>query len=193
MATQRRTFIAVTGAQGVGKSTFCLHLKGRLEGRGLRVSLLAGLGATLKAQGFVMGDKADDRAVAAVVREHLVREREAPEGVVVLDRCLVDMLAYVRTLGITPRPLSDVYEEVVKAMAPRLQLVVFLEMSDAFKISRATHEDALFRERIDREIKAVLTELALPVQALDAAGAEALERAVMAIVSLQTIHVPETP
>ena len=183
MAEQKRTFIAVTGAQGVGKSTFCRHLGQKLEDRGVHVTLLGGLGAALKAQGYVMGDKADDRTVAAVVQEHLRREREAPSGIVILDRCLVDMLAYVRTLGVTPRPLLDVYEEVVKAMTPRLQLVVFLEMSDAFKVSRATHEDAVFRERIDREIKAVLQELALPMQAFDASGFGSLERAIAAILA----------
>jgi thymidylate kinase len=181
------TFVAVTGAQGVGKSTFCNALRDALAEQGYRVTLLAGLGAALSAQGFVMGKKADERAVAAVVREHLRREREAPEGIVILDRCLIDMLAYVRTLGVTPPPLSDVYDELVKALAPRLNIVVLLEKSETFKMSSAQHEDVVFRDKIDREIQTVLSELSLHVLSLDAADSNSLERAIIAVSAINDV------
>jgi uncharacterized membrane protein (DUF373 family) len=128
-----------------------------------------------------MGKNADERAVAAVVLEHLRREREAPGGIVLLDRCLVDMLAYKRILNVTPSPLSEVYDEIVRAVATRLQLVIFLEMGDCFKVSKATHEDAQFRDRIDAGIQSVIRELSLPVLSLDASMPDSLERAAAAI------------
>lgn len=192
LATRAPIFIAVTGAQGVGKSTFCTRLKALLDKQGLQPTLLAGLGAALTAQGYVMGNKADERAVAAVVQEHLRREREAPNGIVLLDRCLVDMLAYKRTLDVTPSPLSEVYEEIVRAVAPRLKLVVFLEMGDCFKISDASHEDARFRERIDTEIQAVIGELGLPTLSLDASMPDSLARATAAIRAVEGAQSAET-
>lgn len=191
MTDRATTFVAVTGAQGVGKSTFCNALRDALAAQGHRVTLLAGLGAALSAQGFVMGKMADERAVAAVAREHLRREREAPEGIVILDRCLIDMLAYVRTLGVTPPPLSDVYEELVKAVTPRLKLLVFLEKSEAFEVSSAQHEDVVFRDRIDREIQAVLSELPLQILSLDAADSRSLSRAITAVNAIDGERLPE--
>ena len=191
MTDRTTTFVAVTGAQGVGKSTFCNALRDALAEQGHRVTLLAGLGAALTAQGFIMGKKADERAVAAVVREHLRREREAPEGIVILDRCLIDMLAYVRTLGVTPPPLSDVYEELVKAVAPRVKLVVLLEKSEAFEVSNAQHEDVVFRDQIDREIQAVLSGLPLQVLSLDAADSTSLDRAIIAVNAIYGVRLLE--
>ncbi len=87
--------IGVTGAQGVGKSTFCQALRNRLAEEG-PVILLDGLGDRLKLAGVPLGRHSDAATIAAVFAAHLDRETEAGPGLAILDRCLVDALAYPR-------------------------------------------------------------------------------------------------
>lgn len=181
MESQKTILIAVTGAQGVGKSTFCSALLTSLRTSHSQVQLISGLGEKLTAQGYSLGKSADEAAVAAVVLEHLSRERAAPPGIVILDRCLIDMLAYVRTLKVTKSPLLEVYEEIVRTLVPKLKLVVFLEMSNQFLTSSAIHEDADFRAAIDAEVKLIISELGVDNLSLDAADNAAVEKAVAAI------------
>lgn len=181
MEKQETILVAVTGAQGVGKSTFCSAVLASLRASDRQVHLISGLGEKLTAQGYRLGKSADEAAVAAVVLEHLTRERTAPPGIVILDRCLIDMLAYVRTLKVTHPPLLDVYEEIVRTLAPKIRLVLFLEMSEQFRVSSAEHEDAEFRSAIDAEVKSIISQLGMNTLSLDAADGMAVGVAVSAI------------
>lgn len=58
--------------------------------------LLDGLGDRLKLAGVPLGRHSDAATIAAVFAAHLDRETEAGPGLAILDRCLVDALAYPR-------------------------------------------------------------------------------------------------
>lgn len=174
--------IGVTGAQGVGKSTFCNKLHSSLLAVESRpIYLLNGLGNSIRALGFEVGSAAGGDSIAAVFAAHIKREVNAKHGLNILDRCVVDALAYVRVLQKTSPALDALYEQVSALSAASLSLVIHCEMSARFQTTLATHETDSDRAAIAREIPKIITELAIPRLCIDASSEADLERAVAAI------------
>lgn len=176
--------IVITGAQGVGKSTFCRSLYEVLRGRygDRRVALIDGLGDKIRASGYAVGSGADAGGVAAIFREHLRREREIEVDIAILDRCAIDALAYVRVLNANTIIEKALYEEVTRTMSKRWNAIVRLELSETFAEKCAAHEDPEFRTRIDQQVSAVIKEFDLPACFVDAADAAAVARIAKLIV-----------
>lgn len=178
MSDQSTFFVAVTGAQGVGKSTFCRRLQMRLQAEGRReVSLLDGLGDRIKALGIPLGSTSTTQTIAAVFTAHLEREAAAPKGIVILDRCVVDAIAYTRSLGINSDVELRLYERVTALAATRLNLVVHLTCSPFFARRGADHETPVLRADVAERIVAILSELGVPRIDLDASSEDAVELA----------------
>lgn len=167
---KERYFVGVTGAQGVGKSRYCRKLLSAVaaEFPGARVELLSGLGDRVRARGISVGSASDRSTIAAVFGAHLERERNANADIVVLDRCVVDAIAYVRALGVTERSESDLYEQVSWLMSRRLDFVVHLKLSDAFIGTGGSHETVALRKENASLIPQIIDEYSLPNIAIDA-------------------------
>jgi nucleoside-triphosphatase THEP1 len=180
--SKRPLVIVVTGAQGVGKSTFCKKLHSAiLNDRGGSVSLVEGLGEKIKAAGFAVGKTADTQGVAAVFAEHLRRERLLDGNVAILDRCAIDALAYVRTLGVNTVTEAGMYAELTRLMSTRWDMVVHLQLSKTFINNSAAHEDAELRQQISIAIPAIIHEFGLQSYAIDAAANDSIDRIVKAV------------
>lgn len=178
MSEGERLFVAVTGAQGVGKSTFCRSLCSRLAGAGRSdVTLLDGLGERIKALGIPLGSASDPRTIAAVFTAHLEREAAAPPGIILLDRCVVDALAYTRTLAVGTEVDRRLFECVAALASKRLGLVLHLSLSPFFSDRGAGHETPELRFAVARGIGPILDELGLRHTEFDAACNGAVERA----------------
>jgi predicted ATPase len=173
------TFVGVTGAQGVGKSTFCTKLTAVLTGQTTEnVALVDGLGAQIRALGYKVGIGADTQSVAAVFGAHMFRERTAPAGLVILDRCAIDALAYVRSLDVNTDIERMMYEEIARRMSERLALVVHLQMSATFADGHAAHESLILRHRIASAVPEIIREFAVPSISIDAADPESVNKVV---------------
>jgi thymidylate kinase len=175
--------IAITGAQGVGKSTFCKKLHSTIrdrQGPGSTL-LIDGLGEKIRAAGFAVGKTADTQSVAAVFSEHLRRERTIASDIAILDRCAIDALAYVRTLGVDTATEAAMYAEVARLMSRRWNMVVNLQLSDTFLNNSAAHEDTDLRRRVSFAVSAIIAELGLTAHSIDAAAPNSLDRIVAAV------------
>jgi predicted ATPase len=178
-------FVAVTGAQGVGKSTFCHALVSRLQQAGREdVRLFDGLGDNLKAMGVPLGSKSTPQTIFAVWATHLEREASVAGGLVVLDRCIVDALAYTRVLNLSSELERRVLEQAAILAAERLGFVVHLECSTFFADKRGSHETAEDRRRVADEIGVVLSQLDLPRICLRAEDPMSVGAALDVILSL---------
>lgn len=179
-------FLGITGAQGVGKSTFCRSLHAALSERinFTSVSVLEGLGDSLKASGIALGSAADDQSVAAVYCAHLYRELNAPPGVHILDRCAIDALAYVRCLNVTSEIMSKLYAHISATMAKRLKFVVHLEMTGRFEGTDATHETPALRQRVAREIPLIIAQLKIDHVQMNASDEPSIQLAADAIMNV---------
>lgn len=182
MIAKHPYFIAVTGAQGVGKSTFCNALVTRLRQAGRQdVRLFNGLGDNLKALGVPLGSKSTPQTIFAVWATHLEREASVAGGLAVLDRCIVDALAYTRVLNLSSELERRVLEQAAVLAAQRLGFVVHLEFSSFFADTGGSHETAEDRRRVADEIRVVLSQLDLPRINLHAEDPTSLTAALDAI------------
>lgn len=184
MTVPGRYFLAVTGAQGVGKSTFCQKLVKRLRQAGqVNVQLLDGLGESVKAMGVPLGSASTPETIFAVWTTHLEREHSAEVGLTILDRCVIDALAYTRVLAVsTPLQLRTLEKTAVLASRD-IELVIHLCLSPFFEGRGGAHETAHHRRNVASEILLILDQLQVPWIDLEADDDEALDVAVRAILT----------
>jgi len=182
MSRPRRYFVAVTGAQGVGKSTFCHEVVKRLRENGrVDVHLLDGLGETVKAMGVPLGSAATPETIFAVWATHLEREHFAGEGLTILDRCVIDALAYTRVLAVSTPLQMRMLEKTAVLASQSLGLVIHLRLSSFFEGQGGVHETSDHRRNVASEIQLILDQLHLPRINLDADDDKAIDAAVRAI------------
>ena len=175
--------LAVTGGQGVGKTTFCKALACDLQARtSLPVDILPSIGEGLKRQGIPYGSAATSSSVLAIYAAHLERQRLAPSsGIIILDRCAVDALCYVRALGLNSAAEINLLVETSLMMARSIDFIFHLEMSGIFIETAATHETPELRKRVADLFPAALSELGRPYQSMYAASEYAINEALLAI------------
>lgn len=128
-----------------------------------------------------MGSASTSDSIAAVWTAHLERESTASDGIVLLDRCVIDALAYTRSLAVNSPIERRLYEAVAKTSFKRFGLVVHLTMSKYFVGKSAAHETPTLRANVAREITSILHTLGLRHLQLDAASSDAIEQAANAI------------
>lgn len=127
---KNRLFVGVTGAQGVGKSTFAANLRMQLEQLiDVPIYLIDGLGEKLKNKNIPFGSAATPDSIAAAYSIHIQRELDAPSGIIVLDRCIIDAIAYVRSLRVTSSQQTELFEVITRCRAADLDLLVHLQMT----------------------------------------------------------------
>lgn len=180
---ERRLTIGITGAQGVGKSTFCEKLATALrQHMAAPISILPSIGEGLRRQGISYGSAATAESVLAIYAAHLERGREAPAGgIQLLDRCAVDALCYTRALGLNSAAEVRLLTEVSHAMAAELDFVVHLTMDGIFADSTASHETPELRRSVALEFEKALADLSRPHCSLYAAAPDAVAQAVSEI------------
>lgn len=182
MSRRNPILVAVTGAQGVGKSTFCreivrlLHLTGHGDAR-----LFEGLGDRVRAMGIPLGSTSTSDTIFAIWASHLEREAAIVEGLAILDRCVIDALAYTRVLGLNTDLELRTLEQVARLDVQRLGLVIHLKFSPFFADKGADHETPEHRRQVAEDIEVVLSNLGVPRLDLDAGDEGALNVAVGAI------------
>ncbi|WP_017958719.1 AAA family ATPase [Rhizobium leguminosarum] len=181
----RKLFVGVTGAQGVGKSTFCTRLADELTRiSAVQVTLLNGLGEDIRRKGITVGSAARADAVAAIYCAHLARARAASNGIFIFDRCAVDALAYVRVLKNTGQVYARLYEEISWLMATQLDYVIHLQKQGIFEPINVTHETKEFRDEIAVEIPKIISDFNLKAAHVYAAEPGAVSEATYVLAEL---------
>lgn len=174
--------IALTGAQGTGKSTLARVLLGRFRESGVDdVDALVGVGATVGATGHAVGSTATAATVRLFAAEHLAREHAAAAQVQLFDRCMLDALAYARVLDVLPRDeLAELHRTTAASMAA-CAMVVWMRVSADYPVVTERDESPEFRRAIDaaigecsRELGVALIEHAVPPDTIDAIADVAL-------------------
>lgn len=174
-------FIGVTGAQGVGKTSFCSQLLDSLNANGLdEVEYLSGLGEKVR-RDHIVGSESTAESIAAVYAEHLRRQGRAKSPLIILDRCAVDALAHVRVLNVSSPAMRDLYEEVSATMIRQLTLVIHLRCGPMFAKTSASHETPEFRAAIAREIPLIIDQYSRKSISIDASNRDAVRTAYAAI------------
>lgn len=176
--------IAVTGAQGVGKSTFCARLVTALDSAVPHdVYAVGGLRKRMEALGLPFGSASITETIPAVFASHLERDREFQAGIAVLDRCTIDALAYARCLNLAGPMHLRLYEAVTSFNAQAWSLVIHLELSTFFEQRGGDHETPELRLRVADEVSKIVDQLRRPTISVDAARPNAVELAATAVLA----------
>jgi thymidylate kinase len=182
MLHDRRFFVAVTGAQGVGKSTFCARLVEALAQAGLGdFLLLDDLRGRVAAAKVPLGSGSTPATIHAVWVAHLEREQSPAGQFVLLDRCMVDALAYTRVLKVSSDLELRLFEQVALRSLPFLNLIVHLQLNEFFLNTGKPHETTEHRHAVALEIEEVIAASSPPVLNISAEQPDALEKAVEAV------------
>lgn len=176
--------VAITGAQGVGKSKFCEKLAGRLAEFQVTANCISGLGDSIRAMGIKVGSASTTDTIAAIYTAHLERERAATLGVSILDRCTVDALAYVRALGLNTEIENKLYKEISLYSSGRLALVVHLELRGLFLSTGKDHETPELRAEVARLLPGIIKELGVPSLSVLATDSRAVESVAQEVLRL---------
>jgi predicted ATPase len=151
--------IAMTGAQGTGKSTLARAVCTALRDAGVAdVRQSAGLGAHLAQTGFRTGARASAETVRHFAQAHIAREASTLGAVQVFDRCLLDTLAYARVLGCLPHAEFSALSRATAASSARFSELIWLRVTHDYPELNESDESPAFRRAIDTAIGALARE-----------------------------------
>jgi len=167
--------LAITGAQGTGKSTMAQRAGEAARGLGIRAVVLEGIGAAVAAQGLPLGRQATAETFCAFAAAHLRRERLAEGELIVQDRCLLDLYAYCRVLGTAPYATEFVAEATRLSLSENVT-VSYLPLVNTLPPSQSTVEDSRFRQAIAAEILVSAHALGIEVHVVDGTVDERVRR-----------------
>jgi predicted ATPase len=161
-----RLVIAITGAQGVGKTTLAAALKTKLDRLGINPCWAHhNLGVTAASKGVPLGGNANFNSILEFSRLHIKRERQMAGGVHLLDRCFIDVLAYGRQMCADQDILLDLVEELACASLSHIDLVVRIPIIPCLAESKSKNESSEFRFKIENSIATILD--VMPARRLD--------------------------
>jgi predicted ATPase len=173
-------WIAVTGAQGSGKSTIVRALMERLEGRMMPLVPVQGIGAFVGSLKFPLGESATRDTISAFLLEHVRRERHAPSDAV-FDRCLIDLVAYAMLQLKEGDPILDLAVELAQISMQRFRRVFLTAIPSGRVNVSSAHESATFRARFEGILPAAAYVCGAEVIRLEGSVDERIERALEAL------------
>ena len=170
--------IAVTGGQGVGKTTFCEWLRDSLGRRlGREIPVMSNLKGYMRSLNIDFGSASTSMTIPAVFAAHLERDLDTLSKVAILDRCVIDALAYTRILNISSPPERALFEALSRVAAQRLEYVIHLRLAPFFSETGKEHETTELRRAVAEEIPRVAHDLGIKMLTLDASSPHAIEEA----------------
>src|ERR1019366_1837045 len=118
---------AITGAQGVGKTTLARAIFETCRARtSVTCELLKGIGQRAKDSGHPLGSDATTATIYAFAAEHLRRERKCTAELIIQDRCLLDLLAYVRVLDVLDQAALEMLQEVALTSLASIDVIFYV-------------------------------------------------------------------
>ena len=173
-------WIAVTGAQGSGKSTIVRALVERLEGRMTPLVSVQGIGAYVGSLKFPLGESATRDTISAFLLEHVRRERHAPPDAV-FDRCLIDLVAYAMLQLKEGDPIRELAVELAQMSMQRFSRVFLTAIPSGRVTVASAHESAAFRAQFEGILPAAASVCGAEVIRLEGSVDERIERALEAL------------
>lgn len=153
---------AITGAKGTGKSCLLEAVATRAAADELfrNIEFLDSPGSKAKRLGHSLGKMGSDQTHMFFASMHLKSIQPTANAIRVLDRCLVDHLAYVRLLSLDST-LIEMMEELTRVASKSYSVVFVTRLYDGLPPLVDTTEDDEFREQIELEILRILNEFGI--------------------------------
>jgi thymidylate kinase len=120
--------VAVSGAQSVGKTTFCLDLRDELQRKGtVSVEVRTRVARDLKAKGIASDQFTDADEYPLYFRRHFENLlRPSAADVVILDRSVLDTIAYAQLNGNVSPVWLGLCERLAELLIPLVHMYFYI-------------------------------------------------------------------
>ena len=170
--------ISVSGAHGVGKTTFCSDVADALKAGGRTVEIKTDVARSLKGEGVPINQSTEDAQYALFFERHLDNLFAPPQTDVVLyDRTILDSIAY----AIANKNLDSRWLSFAKKAAAHLlegiDLYFYIPIEFAIEDDGVRATGAEYQNRVDQALVALFKESQLHVITIVGNRAERVEYA----------------
>ena len=152
--------IVVTGTHAVGKTVLCEHLA-QVFSSTLEIKIIPEMARILMARGISLNDRADEFGIVSYVAEYLKYVRETKAQLVISDRSVFDLFAYInvsRSDSVRNEFLRLV-EEVVFQEVRRVDVYVYVPIEFKMQLDDVRPADVQYQLAVDLKVRELLTRL----------------------------------
>jgi nicotinamide riboside kinase len=179
----------VSGTHSTGKTTLIRGLTDALQQSGYKVWPIGEVARKVLAAGLPLDEEATTESYLMYLAEQLDALRTAPDDAIVIsDRFLIDLLAYVETnanLDIPP-DLVRVIELAAWLEAEQYSTVFYLPIEFPVVSDGVRNTDELYRAAVDRTLLRLLSRVGPPVVTLTGNIQERIRQATAVITTCLT-------
>lgn len=112
-----------------------------------------------------MNDSVSEFGIVNYLLEHFVQSREQTGDVIISDRSVFDLFAYITTSR--PNDVRDEFvrlvEEIVIAEVSRVSLYVYVPIEFTLEVDDVRPADLEYQKRVDGQIMALLRKFEAPI------------------------------
>jgi nicotinamide riboside kinase len=149
--------IAITGAHSVGKTTLFNYLVEHYS-RNYKVEKISEVARKMIRQGFRMSKDITDYGIATYAHEYLSSERNANGDILISDRCLIDLFAYI-TCNNSVKVKSNyvkLIKEIVYLAKDSYDIYFYIPIEIPFEFDGIRPEDENYRHNVGSTILNIL-------------------------------------
>ena len=150
--------IAVTGSHSVGKTVLVDNLRKKLSLK-YDVSIIHEMARKLIAKGFKMNMDITEYGVINYAFEYLHAERNFHSEIVISDRSVIDLLAYIKvnkSPKIKPKVISLI-EEIVFLESRRVDFYFYIPIEFPLQFDGVRPADLNYQKSVDKMIQELLS------------------------------------
>ncbi len=149
--------IVVTGTHAVGKTLLCNRLVETLSSS-IDVKMIPEMARILIAKGISMNDKASEFGIVSYVSEYLRYARETTATLVISDRSVFDLFAYISVSR--PDDVRDEFlrlaEEVVFQEVRRVDAYIYVPIEFKMQLDDVRPADIQYQRAVDLKVQDLL-------------------------------------
>ncbi len=141
--------ISISGTHSVGKTTLANQLIESITD--LDVALIPEIARILISKGFLLNQNITEWGIINYVQEYLFHERTVCSDVLISDRSLIDLLAYIKTnnsLKIRPKYI-ELVEEIVFAESKRFDYYFYIPIEFPLELDNVRPSDVNYQKSVD--------------------------------------------
>lgn len=160
----RSLFVAMTGAQGTGKSTLAASLKEPLTALvGREIHIVEGVARKLKAMGVTIDKDATVESkwkIEAAYNDVEFELRNVPK---LFCRSVVDRFAYARAGGLN---MEMHFDRIIRRYVEDYDLLIYIPIEARVPLvgDGVRNTDLEFQKKVDEEIRKIIVDYKLPCQ-----------------------------
>jgi thymidylate kinase len=154
--------IAVSGAHGVGKTTFCSDLKAALlrgEGQSISVELVTQVARSLNAQGIAINRGTEEDQYALFFAKHISNLfRTTKSSVMIYDRTIIDSIAYATANGNLAKSWMQFAKVVAQNVIDRIDVYFYIPIEFSLEDDGIRPSDVAYQAQLDDAVLQLLRE-----------------------------------